>query len=180
MPLFLGNSNKCSLDAYATLFSIVLKDHKLAEAITLSHESYKNVIREEASQQGFEKSNSEFRKGENYLYKPDHLVITNVINAETNSELLTVLEQMKFTHLDLKVTNLSGKGKDLTFFFKNCFAHNTSCQLLYYFVFVSVTICNVGYPVLVFILVGEPHFNKSACFYPAVLIKRAHPRLFSS
>ena len=117
-PLFLGNSSKCSLDAYATLLSIVLKDYKLAKAITLSCESHKNMIREEASQQGFDINNIEFRKGEDYSYKPDHLVITNVINAKTNSELLAVLEQMKFTHLDLKVINLSGKGKGLSFSLK--------------------------------------------------------------
>ena len=76
------------------------------------------MIREEASQQGFDINNIEFRKGEDYSYKPDHLVITDVINAKTNSELLAVLEQMKFTHLDLKVINLSGKGKGLSFSLK--------------------------------------------------------------
>ena len=117
-PLFLGNSNKCSLDAYAKLLSTVLKDYKLAKAITLFRESHKNMIREEASQQDFDINNIEFRKGEDYSYKPDHLVITNVINAKTNSGLLAVLEQMKFAHLDLKVINLSGKGKGLSFSLK--------------------------------------------------------------
>ena len=42
------------------------------------------MIREEASQQGFDINNIEFRKGEDYSYKPDHLVITNVINAKTS------------------------------------------------------------------------------------------------
>ena len=49
-----GNSNKSSLDTYASWLSIVLKDHKSAEAIALSRESYKSVVREEASEQGFD------------------------------------------------------------------------------------------------------------------------------
>ena len=115
MSLFLGNSNKCSIDAYATWLSIVLKDHKSAEANALSCESYKNVVREGASQQGFDINIVEVREGEDYSCKPVHLVITNVIDDETNSELLTALEQIKFTQLDLKVINLSGKSKGLAF-----------------------------------------------------------------
>ena len=52
MSFSLGNSNMPSLDAYATWLSVVLKDHKSAEAIALSRESYKSVVREEVSQQG--------------------------------------------------------------------------------------------------------------------------------
>ena len=85
MSLFLGNSNKCPLDAYTTWLSIVLKDHKSAEAIALSRESYKNVVREEASQQGFDINNVEVREGEDYSSKPAHLVITNLIDGETKS-----------------------------------------------------------------------------------------------
>ena len=83
--------------AYATWLSIVLKDHKSAEATALSRESYKNVVREEASQQGFDINNVEVRKGEDYSCKPAHLVTTNVIRDETKSKLLTALEQIKFT-----------------------------------------------------------------------------------
>ena len=111
MSLFLGNSNKCSLDAYATWLSIVLKDHKSAEAIALSRESYMNVVREEASQLGFDINNVEVREGKDYSCKLAHLVITNVIDDETKSELLIALEQIKFTQLDLKVIHLSGKSK---------------------------------------------------------------------
>ena len=132
MSLFLGNSNKCSLDTHATWLSIVLKDHKLAEAIALSRESYKNMIREEAPQHGFDKYKLEFREGEEYSCKPGHLVILNLIDAETNSELLTALEQIKFTQLDLKLITLSGEGKGLAFFFINCFAHNTFVMSIVY------------------------------------------------
>ena len=52
MSFSLGNSNMPSLGAYATWLSVVLKDHKSAEAIALSRESYKSVVREEVSQQG--------------------------------------------------------------------------------------------------------------------------------
>ena len=116
VSFFAGNSNTCSLDAYTSWLSIVLKDNKLVEAIALSRESYKNVVREEASQQGFDISNIKVREGEDFSCKPAHLIITNVINAETKSELLTVLKQIKFTQLDLKLINLSGKNKSLAFF----------------------------------------------------------------
>ena len=72
------------------------------------------MVREEASQQGFDINNVEVREGEDYSCKPAHLVITNTIDAETKSELLTAFEQIKLTQLDLKVINLSGKGKGLT------------------------------------------------------------------
>ena len=41
---FLGNSSKSPLDATAQSLSIVLKDHKSAEAITLTRESDENVV----------------------------------------------------------------------------------------------------------------------------------------
>ena len=101
MSLSLGNSNKSSLDAYASWSSIVvLKDHKSMEATALSRDSYKSVVREEASQQGFDMNNVEVREGEDHSCK-----------------LLTALEQIKFTQLDLKAINLSGIGKVLMFFF---------------------------------------------------------------
>ena len=115
MSLFLGSSNKCSLDADAAWLSIALKDKKSAEAIALSRESYKNVFREEASQQGFDINSVEVREGEDYSCKPAHLVITNVIDVEIKSELLTALEQIKLTQLDLKVIDLSGKRNGLAF-----------------------------------------------------------------
>ena len=83
------------------------------------------MIREEASQQGFDTNYVEVREGEDYSCKRANLVITNTIDAETKSELLTLLELIKFTQVDLKVINLSGKGKGLAFFVKKCFAHIT-------------------------------------------------------
>ena len=41
---FLGNSNKSPLDATVQSLFIVLKDQKSAEAITLTRESYENVV----------------------------------------------------------------------------------------------------------------------------------------
>ena len=91
-----------------------------------------SVVRKEASQQGFDINNVEVREGEDYFCKPAHLVITNTIDAETKSELLTALEQIKFTQLDLTVINLSGKGKGLAFFFKKCFTHITFVMSIAY------------------------------------------------
>ena len=89
------------------------------------------MVREEASQQSFDINNVEVREGEDCSCKPALLVITNVIDAETKSELLIALEQIKFTQLDLKVINLSGKSKGLVFFFKKAVLHirHLSCQL---------------------------------------------------
>ena len=86
MSLSLGNSNKSSLDAHASWLSILLKYHKSAEAIVLSCESHKSVVREEASQQSFDTDNVEVREGKDYSCKPAHLVITNTIDAQTKSE----------------------------------------------------------------------------------------------
>ena len=109
-----------------------MKNHKSAEAIALSQESYKNEVREEASQQGFDVNNVEVREGENHLCKPAQFVIPNVIDAETRCELLTALEQIKVTQLDLKNIKLSGKGRGLVFSFKNAFGHNTFVMLTVY------------------------------------------------
>ena len=92
MSFSLGNSNKSSVDACASWLTIVLKDHSSAEVIALSHGSYKAVVREEASQQGFDINNVEVREVEDYSSKPAHFVITNTINAETKSKLLRALE----------------------------------------------------------------------------------------
>ena len=70
----------------------VLKDHNSVEATALSRGSYKDMNREEASQQVFDINNVEVREVEDYSSKPAHFVITNTINAETKSELLTALE----------------------------------------------------------------------------------------
>ena len=87
MSLSQVNSNKPSLDAYTSWLSIVLKNHKSAKEIALSRESYKSVVREGASQQGFDINNVSFREGEDYSCKPAHLVITNTIDAERRSKL---------------------------------------------------------------------------------------------
>ena len=87
--------------------------------------SYKSVIRDDASQQGFDINNVEVRERKDYSCKPANLVITNAIDAETKSEFLTALELINFTQVNLKVINLSGKGKGLAFFFKKCFTHIT-------------------------------------------------------
>ena len=90
------------------------------------------MVREEASQQGFDINNVEVREDEGYSCKSAHLVITNTIDAETKSEYLRALEQINFTQLDLKVISLSGKGKGFAFFFKKCFTHITFAMSIVY------------------------------------------------
>ena len=107
-----------------------MKDHKSAEAIALSPESYKRKVREEASQQGFDINDVEVKEGEEYSCKPAHLVVTNTIDFETKSEILTALEQIKFTQLDLKGINLNEKSKSLKFSLKTVLdIILLSCQL---------------------------------------------------
>ena len=66
------------------------------------------MVREEASQQGFEINKLRLEKVKIIpASQPAHMVITNTVDAETKSKLLTALEQITFTQLDLKVINLS-------------------------------------------------------------------------
>lgn len=66
MYLSLGNSDKCSLDAYATWVSVVMKYYKSVEAIPLLSQTYKNVIREEPFLQVFDIKNVEIRESKDY------------------------------------------------------------------------------------------------------------------
>ena len=106
-----GDANKSPLDAYSASLSIVLKDHKSAEAIALSRESYENVIKEAAAQQGYDLISVKVTEGEDYSVKPADFIITSSIDVDTKDELLIALQQIKFTGLDLKLINLSGEGK---------------------------------------------------------------------
>ena len=74
----LGKSNKSSLDATAQSLFIVLKDHKSAEAITLTRESYENEVC-----QGYEIENVATTEGTDFLCKPAQLVIAKFIDCES-------------------------------------------------------------------------------------------------
>ena len=66
------------------------------------------MVREEASQQGFEINKLRLEKVKIIpASQPARMVITNTVDAETKSKLLTALEQITFMQLDLKVINLS-------------------------------------------------------------------------
>ena len=54
---FVGNSNKSPLDATAQSLFIALKDHKSAKAITLTRESYENVVYQAALEQRYDIEN---------------------------------------------------------------------------------------------------------------------------
>ena len=64
---FLGNSNKSPLDATALSLFIVLKDHKSAEAITLTKESYENVVCQAALEQRYDIENVAATEGTDFL-----------------------------------------------------------------------------------------------------------------
>ena len=99
---FLGSSNKSPLDATAQSF-IVLKDHKSAKAITLIRESYKNVVRQAALEQGYETGNVAATEGADFSCKPVQLVITKFIDCESKKELLCGLQHVRNTDLHLKL-----------------------------------------------------------------------------
>ena len=63
---FLGNSNKSPLDATAQSLFMVLKNHKSAEAITLTRESYENVVCQAALEQGCDIENVAATEGTNF------------------------------------------------------------------------------------------------------------------
>ena len=71
-----------------------MKYYKSVEAIPLSSQSYKNVIKKEPFLQVFDIKNVEIIESEDYSCTPAHLVITNVTDVETKSELLVALEEM--------------------------------------------------------------------------------------
>ena len=102
----LGNSNKSPLDATAQSLFIVLKDHKSAEAITLTRESSENVVCQAALEQGYEIENVAATEGTDFSCKPAQLVITKFIDCESKKELLSGLQHVRNTDLHLKVIDL--------------------------------------------------------------------------
>ena len=102
----LGNSNKSRLDATAQSLFIFLKDHKSAEAITLTRESYENVVCQAALEQGYEIENVAATEGTDFSCKPAQLVITKFIDCESKKELLSGLQHVHNTDLHLKVIDL--------------------------------------------------------------------------
>ena len=100
---FLGNSNKSPLDATAQSLFIVLKDHKSAEAITLTRESYENVVCQAALEQGYEIENVAVTKGADFSCKPAQLVIAKFIDCESKKEQLCGLQHVRKTDLHLKL-----------------------------------------------------------------------------
>ena len=99
---FLVNSNKSPLDATAQSLFIVLKDHKSAEAIILTRESYENVVCQAALEQG----DVAVTEGIDFSCKPAQLVITKFIDCESKKELLSGLQHVYNTDLHLKVIDL--------------------------------------------------------------------------
>ena len=91
------------LDATAQSIFIVLKDHKSAEAITLTRESYENVVCQAALEQGYEIESVAATEGTDFSCKPAQLVI---IDCESKKELLSGLQHVRNTDLHLKVIDL--------------------------------------------------------------------------
>ena len=85
---FLKNSNKSPLDATAQSPFIFLKDHKSAKAITLTRESYENVVRQAAVEQEYKTENVAATK---LRCKPVHTVITKFIDPDSKKEKLLVV-----------------------------------------------------------------------------------------
>ena len=113
---FLGNSNKSPLDATAQSLFVVLKGHKLADAITLTRESYENVVCQAALEQGYEIENVATTEGTDFLRKPTQLVITKFIDCESKEEMLSELQHARNTDLHLKMIDLDPNRGILIFF----------------------------------------------------------------
>ena len=93
----------------ATALFIVLTDHKSAEAITLTRESYENVVCQAALEQGHEIENVAATEGTDFSCKPAQLVITKFIDCESKKELLSGLQHVRNTDLHLKLIDLDPK-----------------------------------------------------------------------
>ena len=96
---FLGNWNKSSLDATAQSLFIVLKDHQSAETITLTLDSYENLLCQAGLEQGYEIENVAVTEGTDFSYKPAQLVTTKFIDCESKKELLSELQHVRNTDL---------------------------------------------------------------------------------
>ena len=95
-----------AIRCYCPVSIIVLKDHKSAEAITLTQESYENVVCQAALEQGYEIENVASTEGTDFSCKPAQLVITKFIDCESKKELLSVLQHVRNTDLHLKLIDL--------------------------------------------------------------------------
>ena len=103
---FVGNSNKSPLDATAQSLFIVLKDHKSAEVIILTRESYENVVSQAALEQGYDIENVAATEGTDFSCKPAQLAFTKFIDSESKKELLSELEHVRNTDLHFKLIDL--------------------------------------------------------------------------
>ena len=84
----------------------MLKDHKSAEATTLTQKSYENVVCQAALEQGYQTENIAATEGTDFSCKPAQLVITKFIDCESKKELLSRLRHMRNTDLHLKLIDL--------------------------------------------------------------------------
>ena len=102
----LRNSNKSQLNVTAQSLFIVLKYHKSAKAITLTRESYENIMCQAAIEQGYEIENVAATQGTDFSCKPAQLVLTKFIDFESKKELLSALQHVRNTNLHLKLIDL--------------------------------------------------------------------------
>ena len=123
---FLGNSNKLLLDVTSQSLFIVLKDHKSAEAINLTRESYENVVCQAALEQGCNIENVAATKGTNFSCRPVQHVITKFIDYESKRELLSALQHVRNTNLHLKLIDLDPNRRSYTYFIYFAFDRESS------------------------------------------------------
>ena len=88
----------------------MLKDHKSAEAITLTRESYENVVCQAALEKGFEIEKVAVTDGTDFSCKPAQLVITKFIDCESKKELPSGLQHVHNFCLHLKLADLDPNG----------------------------------------------------------------------
>ena len=74
--------------------------------MTLTQESYENVVRQAALEQGYEIENVDATEGTDFSCKPVQLVITKCIDCENKKELLSGLQHVRSINLHLKLIDL--------------------------------------------------------------------------
>ena len=78
--------------------------------ITLTWESYENVVWQAALEQGHEIENVAATEGTDFSCKPAQLVITKFIDCESKKELQSGLQNVRNANLHLKLIDLDPTG----------------------------------------------------------------------
>lgn len=105
-----------AIEAYSAMLNQVLKDHNDEEAIRITRLSYHNMVRDAVNKEGVQLQMVDTMETDNVSMKPAQLILTSRLDEDVRRELLSGLEKMKFTQLDLKVINEGVNEKGMQYY----------------------------------------------------------------